>query len=340
MFLRLRRILWLLVALSAVGLVWAKVRADQRRAVPAGHLERSIVVDGVERRFLLYVPERVAKMQPLPLVVMLHGMGGTARLSQQETGWSEKAMSEGFAVAYPEATRPYPSKAPSLGRNPQAWNDGSGRFHAAEQGVDDIAFIDALIDHLTQEFRIDANRVYVTGFSNGASMTFRLGAELAHRIAAIAPHSGTCWSETISPTRPLSVCYLTGLSDTLNPIDGGFPKLAWGGKEQGGKPKPPVMKMIRKWSRALECGDQPTNEDTQAGVHLQRFGPSEDRAEVQYLAIEGLGHHWAGGVRQAPEFLLGKSSDKLSATDIIWDFFAKHSIDAPTFHESSAKSGQ
>ncbi len=321
-----RRPIYLLILLGLItgGVAWAKVQAERARAIPPGHQELSLKVGNLERSFLLHVPQTYQQSKPLPLVIMLHGMGGTALHSQRETGWSSKADAEGFIVVYPDATRPDPAQPPSLRKNPQAWNDGSGRFHAAERNIDDVAFIAAILDSLENSYSIDPKRIYVTGFSNGASMTFRLGAELADHVAAIAPHSGTCWTEVLSPAAAVSVCYLTGTSDTLNPIEGGFPKLAMGGKDQGGRSKPPVTNMIAKWAKLLECADQPIIEETDSGVRTSRYGQGRDDAEVLCITIEGLGHHWAGGKSQAPEFLVGKNTDKLSATDVIWAFFSRH----------------
>lgn len=313
--------LLILLGLIFGGVAWAKVRAERALAIPPGHSQLALQVGNLERHYLLHVPPNYEKGKPLPLVIMLHGMGGTALLSLRETGWSAKADSENFIVAYPEATRPEQKQSPNLRTNPQAWNDGSGRFHAAEREIDDVAFIKALIESLKSSYSVDPDRIYVTGFSNGASMTFRLGAELADRIAAIAPHSGTCWTESLSPARAISVCYLAGDSDSLNPIGGGFPKLALGGKDQGGRQKPPVMEMITKWVKALKCDETPTTNTNEGGVRMLRFGPGLNNSEVVYYCVEGLGHHWAGGTSQAPEFLVGKNNKKLNATDVVWDFF-------------------
>ena len=82
--------------------------------------------------------------------------------------------------------------------------------------------------------------------------------------------------------------------------------------------------MIAKWAKVLECADEPIMEETVSGVRTSRYGQGRDDAEVLCITIEGLGHHWAGGKSQAPEFLVGKNTDKLSATDVIWAFFSSH----------------
>jgi polyhydroxybutyrate depolymerase len=169
---------------------------------------------------------------------------------------------------------------------------------------------------------IDSERILITGFSNGASMTFRLGAELSHRPAAIAPVAGTCWIEKPEPSKALSLCYITGTADSLNPIEGGYPKLAFGGKEQGGQPKPAVQTFIDRWVAALHCPETPHLDKTSDGVRKRVYGYSPAKSEIMYLTVEGAGHHWPGGISQAPEFLVGKPSKKLNATDVIWDFFS------------------
>lgn len=308
------------IAICAAALALLANHADW----PPGHQRIVVSWGGRNREFLLYVPPLYENSKAVPLVVMLHGMGGTAMNSHKETSWSSKAEAEMFIVAYPEATRPDPKSPPSLRNNPQAWNDGSGRFHASERDIDDVGFIRAMLDRITADYNIDSKRIYVAGFSNGASMTFRVGAELTNRIAAISPNAGACWTKELKLSGGLSLCYITGTSDTLNPIDGGYPKLVFGGKNQDGPKKPPVQETIDKWVKALGGARNAESDITTDGVRTRRYGTSHQGAEVEYITIEGLGHHWAGGTSQAPEFLVGKNTEKLKATDVVWDFFVKH----------------
>jgi polyhydroxybutyrate depolymerase len=292
----------------------------------AGHTAKTLTVDGRERLYVVHLPPGYDRGRPHPLVLMLHGMGGTATNTIRETGWSAKADREGFIVVYPEATRPDPAKPARLRDNAPAWNDGSGRFHAGRQKIDDVGFIRALLERLRADYAVDGRRVYVTGFSNGASMAFRIGAALADRVAAIAPNAGACWSATVRPVRGLAVCYLTGLDDPLNPIGGGRPRFAIGGGDRDGPAKPPVGSLIAKWLEALACAPAPVSDETRGGVRTRRYGPGRDGAEVVVITVEGLGHVWAGGVNAVPEFLVGKATDKLNATDAIWEFFRRHAL--------------
>ncbi len=149
--------------------------------------------------------------------------------------------------------------------------------------------------------------------------------------AAIAPVAGALWFEPRALKPRVSLCYITGAADPLNPIEGGVPKLASGGSDSvRAKPKPPVRESIAKWVKALDCPPDPTSQSSANGVVTQTFcgspgAQSRGRTpEVVYVAVEGLGHTWAGGKSVLPEGMVGKTSDKLGATDAIWEFFQRH----------------
>jgi len=121
----------------------------------------------------------------VPVVIMLHGGGGTGKAAATETGWGVKADEVGFLAVFPDAMPPDPTKRSSFGRNPQLWNDGSERFYAGLKAVDDIGFLNAMLDDLLARFTVDPRRIYVVGFSNGASMSFRIGAECFQQQALL-----------------------------------------------------------------------------------------------------------------------------------------------------------
>lgn len=281
---------------------------------------------GMARSFLLHLPPGHDASRRWPLVIMLHGMGGTGANAVRETGWSALADSEGFMVAYPNASRPDPAAPASLRSNAPAWADGSGRFHVARTHVDDVSFIRALIDRLIDEHGADRQRIYVTGFSNGASMAFRVGVELADKVAAIAPVAGAFWLDDMRPQRAVSLFYISGTADPLNPLDGGYPKMAWGGREQGGRRKAPVMTAIEAWAAALGCSKPAASDEQIDGVRTRTFDSCRQDAEVKVVTVEGLGHIWAGGKNLLPEFMVGRPTDKLKATDAIWAFFRRRAM--------------
>jgi polyhydroxybutyrate depolymerase len=296
----------------------------QTHPVAPGDHAYTIRRDNLDRHYTVHVPPGYDARKPVPVVIMLHGGGGTSRAAAIETGWSAKADQAGFLAVYPDATPPDPSKPSRFGVNGQIWNDGSGRFHAGRQDIDDVGFLRAMLDEITARYAVDARRIFVTGFSNGASMAFRLGEELSSRVAAIAPVAGACWNKTPALKRPVALCYITGDSDPLNPLQGGMPKMASGTPVLEDGAKPPVRESIEIWAKALACPPKPATDVKRNGVETLTYGPGRQHAEVACVTVEGLGHAWAGGRSLLPESMVGQESYKLNATDFICDFFQKH----------------
>ena len=319
-------VIFAVVAASAVR--GAEEPPAEQSALPRirpGDHNFTIRVGEMERRYTVHVPPGYDGQQAVPVIIMLHGGGGTGRAAATETGWGAKADQAGFLAVFPEALARDPAKPSSFAANPQLWNDGSDRFYSGQKAPDDVAFLNAMLDDLFARFAVDRARIFVTGFSNGASMTFRIGAEASKRIAAIAPVAGACWIEPGKLERPVPMCYITGTADPLNLIDGGVPKLAFGGSDKvRSKPKPPVRDSILKWAKAVGCPEKPASTSEANSVRTETYGPGRSESEVVYITIEELGHTWAGGKSLLPEFMVGKRSDKIKATDVIWDFFQKH----------------
>ncbi|MFH2012885.1 MAG: PHB depolymerase family esterase [Pseudomonadota bacterium] len=293
----------------------------------AGRHTLTLTVDGLERTYIVHVPLSYDSKVSIPVVIMLHGGGGNAKISIWQTGWTEKADKAGFMVVFPNAMLRDPSQRSRFLKNPQLWNDGSGRFYTDQKVPDDVRFISAMLDDLSDRFSFDRKRVFVTGFSNGASMSFRIGAELSNRIAAIAPVAGACWLDPVILERPVSMLYITGKTDTLNPIEGGMPTLATNtGYKLHTKPKPPVSESILKWAAALGIQLKPAKISDVDGVHTETYGPGRYGSMLVYISVDGLGHTWAGGRNIMPKKIVGETTDKIKATDVIWDFFEKNEI--------------
>jgi len=278
--------------------------------------------NGFTRHYIVHVPPGYDGEIPLPVVIMLHGGGGKARGAMQETGWSAKADKENFLVVYPEGLPRDPARRASFATNPQRWDEGARRsiVPAAQKHIDDSGFIHALLDDLGTRLRVDPRRIYATGFSNGASMTFRAGRELATRLAAIAPVAGSDWLDDPVLARPVSLLYITGTQDPLNPIDGGEIKF---GDTPAGR-KPPVQASIDKWVQLLGCTAEPKVIYDRDGVRGIAYTAGKENAEVVVYTVAGMGHFWPGGMSHLPERIIGKPSDAIDATDVIWEFFQRH----------------
>lgn len=257
----------------------------------------SLLHDGQMRTYWLHLPE----IHParLPVWIVLHGAGGTAEWAADETLLGPLADREGFAIVYPEGLALDPLKKPKFLTNPQVWNDGSGR----NPQIDDVGFLQSLAERLLNDPRFDPARLYVTGFSNGAGMTFRVAAEGRFPLAAIAPVAGHVW---IDPPRrdPLPTLYLIGELDPLIPLHGGVARTPWGMRE--GRPK--VAESLSRWATAMNLPRLEHVADIPSGI-------------LQVRLIPGLGHHWPGGQGKMGEKLGGPIVDHFSANRAIADFF-------------------
>jgi polyhydroxybutyrate depolymerase len=271
-----------------------------------------VEVGGRMRRVL--VADAAPGVARTPVLVMLHGAGGTADIAVSQTGWDRKGPEAGFLTVFPEGTVRDPSHAPEFRRNPQTWNDGSGRGHVARDAVDDVGFLATLIDRLVADHRADPSAVFLTGFSNGGSLAFRAAAELPGKVRAIAPVAGHCWIEPAAGHR-IPLLYLMGDADPLNPIRGGQVLTPWGGQETHPAPR----ESFERWARTAGC-------DTPGAV--RRDGPIEwteasaCTAKVRMGIVAGHGHIWPGGPRLLPQRIVGRGVTGLDATAMIRNFFS------------------
>ena len=307
-----------------------QTEAEAKQLAP-GERSLTLQVGDLERRYILHVPPGYDGKKPVPVVIMFHGGGSTAQGAMRETGWAQKADKEGFLAVFPNAMPPDPTRPSRFRTNPQIWNDGSGRSHAGEKNIPDVAFINAMLDDLIARFNVDRRRIYATGFSNGASMTFRVGIELSARIAAIAPFAGALWIKQPKLDRPVSLYYITGDADPLNPFEGGVPKFATGAGSQGmaSLAKPAVREQVATWARLVGCQVEPKPAPAPSGVTTLIYSECRNDTEVLFTVIKDHGHVWPGGTNLLPEFLVGKASDKFKATDAIWEFFKRHAMQEP-----------
>ncbi len=327
------------VMLSAVWMAGPGIPSGFADAlVKPGDHEISLKVGDLKRRYVVHVPKGYDGKKPVPVVIMFHGGGGTAKAAMKETGWADKADQAGFLAVFPEGSGPDPTKPGNFRTNPQTWNDGSGRFHAEKKNIDDTAFTRAIVDDLSARFNVDKRRIYLTGFSNGSSLTYRLGAELSDRVAAIAPvaSSGLRVKDPVLK-RPVPMITIQGTADPRNPLDGGEVKLFSGEKDK----RPPIKDSVERWAKLLDCPTEPKVVRDQGGVKVLRYGPGKQDSEIDYYIIEGMGHTWPGGVSLLPESLVGKTTDKIKANDVIWEFFEKHPLPAaPDAKKEKSSTGE
>lgn len=284
--------------------------------------QRTLKFGGAERSYYIHAPSDLSRNAPL--VIMLHGAGGSGKHAAESYGWVRKADEARFLLIAPDASTVLADREANFLRNPRAWNDGSGRAGPNITGSDDIGFLRALIDQASRQYGIDRKRVFVSGFSSGSSMTQRVGLEMTGEIAAIAPAAGDLFGKRANLPRGLPVLMMVGDADPLAPWEGGEVVIPmWGSRSA---PRPPFRTNPEAWAAMDECRDKADSRPFE-GVRLTRWTACRDKVEVAFYVVEGMGHHWPGSERgPLMERNSGPSKNPFRAVDLIWDFFRRWSL--------------
>jgi polyhydroxybutyrate depolymerase len=278
--------------------------ADQARWLESG---------GLRREYLIHLPVGASSAAGLPVVIAFHGRLGTAQGMSTLTHLDRVADQHRFAVVYPQGYQ-------------RSWDDGRPNTPAHRHGVDDVAFVSALIRHLVAADQVDASRIYATGISNGAMLTERLGCELAGQLAGIAPVAGpmpVVVAGSCHPVRPIAMLEIHGTADPLVPYGGG--QVRGGGR---GDVVTSVPSTFARWRAIDRCGEPPTTASLPDRAHdgtqvsVARGTSCAAGAPVVLYTVTGAGHTWPGGVQYLPEMLIGATSGQFDASEVIWQFFS------------------
>jgi polyhydroxybutyrate depolymerase len=288
-----RRILSALLVVTSLAavLTGCGIRGDLPGPQRAGTESRAIEVGDVTRTFRVYIPGELAADPAL--VVMMHGGVGSAQQAERAYDWNDEADAAGFIVAYPDGES-------------RSWNAGDCCGGAERAGVEDVAFITALVEALQEEFGVDADRTFATGMSNGAMMSYRMACE-TDLFAAIAPVAGTIVTPCEAPT-PTSVLHIHGLEDGSVRMDG---EPGDGIADVDGMPVADAVDVFRA---AGACADPVVTEEPPVTTSTSTC--ADDR-RVVLVTIADAGHQWPGSEEGAAD----PPSDALDATAVIWEFF-------------------
>lgn len=259
--------------------------------------DRQVTVGGARRTYRLLTPPAG---DAVPLVVMLHDAGNTVDGIVQATQLDRAAAGQGFAVALPAA-------AEASGRT---WNAGFCCGPGPAVGLDDVAFLDAVLDDLATDERLDADRVVLAGVSNGAVMAYRYACERAGRVAGVGSVAGTMDPDACRPAEPVAVLEIRGTADDVVPFDGGaMPDFV-----QASLPAMGAEALVRRWAELNSCAGAPVT-TTDPPVTRTTWQGCAAGTTVGLIAVDGGGHTW-----YAPEF--GPVNGAVDASTEILRFFA------------------
>lgn len=267
---------------------------------------KHIFSGGLDRQYDLLVPSSYTPGKPSPLVFNFHGFTANPEGQDWLSNMSRLAEEAGFILATPKG---------SGNEDFLSWNAGECCGQAVLGNVDDVAFTSDMIDRISAEYCVDPSRIYATGMSNGAFMSYRLACELAGRIAAIGSVAGVTVADPCLPSRPVPIISFNGTDDLLVWYNGGIYESA--------------PRTIARWSMRNGCSRQVETVYEKGNVRCDAYKNCKGGTTVELCTIDGGGHSWPGGrdMSQLPPYtfgLEGETTRDINASRAMWEFFQKH----------------
>jgi len=272
-------------------------------------INASITHDGIQRDYILYIPELYDGSTTVPLVLNFHGYGSNAAQQMFYGDFRDIADTEGFLLVHPEGTT-------FIGD--QFWNVG---FPGLSSNIDDVGFTEALIDELATLYAIDLDRVYATGMSNGGFMSFLLACQLSEKIAAVASVTGSMTQDTFddcNAQHPTPVLQIHGTDDGVVLYNGNNLSI-------------PIADVISYWVDYNNCETIPTTTtlpdvDVSDGSTVEHsvYEDGDNGITTEHMKVIGGGHTWPGSVINT-----AATNQDIDASMEIWLFFSRFDINGP-----------
>lgn len=292
---------------------------DDPATDPVDLVRQDLMIDDAVRWFLMSAP--ASDGEPEPLVVDLHGLAEGAQIHSTMTGYGPFAQENGFVVAFPHGQG-----------EPVRWTTARG----ANQ---DLALVDAVVDHVAGERCIDLGRVYATGLSNGAMMTSFLACERSDVFAAVAPIGGIVMPEGCDPDRPVPVLTTHGTADEILLFNGGVGDLGFlGGEPSGDTPTttttvpptdldgPGYPATVAEWAALNGCRDDHVDTEVSAEV-IHRVYDCPPEGATEFYIVLGGGHSWPSSEFSAGiSDVVGPTTFDIDATAMAWEFFRRFAL--------------
>ncbi len=307
--------------------VEAEVANAVRAGLAPGDYTFTIKYDGANRSYLVHVPPQAKGGAPLAVVLNFHGAGSDGAEREKYSRMDIASDRDGFIAVYPNGSGTFSYYL--------TWNAGLCCGYAMTHQIDDVGFTLALLDDLALRIPIEDRRVYATGISNGAMMSYRLAAQASSHIAAIAPVAGTMVTSTFTPEHPMPIMHFHSVDDPLVLYNGGAGRtVAWLFHRGGNRPG--VEKVLSKWVKFDGCPQRPQVSPILRGqpgtrnqgitVTKYDWSPCNNGTEIVLWKFTGSGHVWPGGIQNHLVNILGRGTDLIDANEEMWRFFTKFAL--------------
>jgi polyhydroxybutyrate depolymerase len=269
---------------AAMLILGAVIAVALNGAAQAATTVETITVGDETRSFRLHIPEE--GRGPFPLVLSIHGYRSNAAQQEKLSGFSLLADSEGFIALYPDGL------------------DDKWRFAGRTDA--DVKFLLAAIEAVAAKAPVDRNRIYSTGISNGAEMSWRLACDAPDMFAAFGFVSGA-YLEVCNPPPRHPLIIFHGTADKLLAYDGKGPFMG-------------VRDFAIRWASGSGCNPAKSGEIVyqKGDATGERFRCQSGR-EVDLYTLQGKGHSWPGS--KMPARITSRDVD---ATAVMWAFFKVH----------------
>ena len=256
---------------------------------------QTIVHDGIEREYILYVPNSYDGTSAVPLLLNFHGFGGSASQFINDADMRAEAEANSFILVYPQG---------SCLNGASHWNpcpiDGDNKSTA-----DDIGFVETMISEISSQYNLDMERIYAAGYSNGGMMAYGLANYKSDLIAAVASVSGTMLNCTGPTSHPMPVVHLHGTSDGV---------VSYNGSNDWNS----VQSTLDYWTSFNNTISTPTiNVDTSSGMTIEHYvySQGDNSVSVEHYKYIGGDHVWFNELYQGQ-----------NASNLVWSFMSKYDI--------------
>lgn len=267
-------------------------QACDTSALPPGTSEQVITVGGAIRRYLLVVPDDPPQRR-LPVVEVLHGLGGDPLSMLAYTGWAQVATDHQALVV-----------APAAEGERRSWDFTS----TIDDPASDAAFLAAVFEAVSTQYCGDPARQYVSGISNGSAMVFALACSGRVPIQAYGGVAAIGYLPRCSMAPPASIVYFHGTDDRVVPYAGGTTPIG---------PADGVEDSLARWAAHDGCRSQPAESTVADDVRLRTWAAC-DGSRLEAYIVDGGGHTWPGAF---PLPGLGTTTRAIDATEIQVEFF-------------------